>query len=148
MKKLLFIILCCTNFITHANKLSDAIRENNLEMVDLLLSRQKIEPSDCTKYLAITEESIRLAREQLLLQKIRPKMRGRYILLVLGSMGAMASSMAFIFHEHGRIIIPIIMIGSFVTMCASMAIGFNEILDYCQQEYDKALKIQDLILGL
>lgn len=148
MKRLLFAILCCTNLIIDANKLSDAIRENDLETVSLLLSKQKIEPSDYVKYVAITEESIQLAREQLLLQKLRPKMRGQYILLILGSMGAMVGSMAFIFHEHSRIIIPIIMIGSFVTICASTATGFNEIYNYCQQKYDTALKIQDLILGL
>jgi hypothetical protein len=148
MKRLLFIILCCTHIIIHANKLSDAIRENDLETVSLLLSKQKIEPADYAKYVAITEESIQLAREQLLLQKLRPKMRHRYILQALASMGAMIGSMAFIFHEHGRIIIPVIMIGSFITMCASMATGFNEINDYCKKKYDTALKIQDLILDL
>lgn len=134
--------------MVHANSLSDAIRENDLETVSLLLSKQKIESSNYEKYVVITEEAIRLAREQLLAQKLRPKMRHRYILLILGSLGAAMGSAFFIPHKNGHIIIPIIMLGSFVTMCASKVIGINEMYNYCQQEYDTALKIQDLILGL
>jgi hypothetical protein len=144
MKKLLLIILCCTHIITHANQLSDAIRENDLEAVNLLLSKQKVEPADYAKYIAITEESIQLAREQLLLQRLRPKMSRRYKLLTLGSLCAMAGSTFYFSHKSS----PIIMISSSIIMIALILIGFSEQTHYYQQEYDNALKIQDLILGL
>lgn len=144
MKKLLLIILCFTHLIIHANKLSDAIRENDLEAVSLLLSKQKIESSDYEKYIVITEESVRLAREQLLAQRLRPKVSHRYKLMILGSLCATMGSTLYFSYTYS----PIITMSSFVVTLASVLMGFNEQTNYRQQEYDTALKIQDLILGL
>lgn len=145
MKKLLLVILFFINPIMHANKLSDAIRDNNPETVNLLLLQYKITPSDYTKYVAITEESIRLARERLLLQKLRPRMSPRCNLLTLGSLCAVIiSSIMYHSHEYNVVLLT----SPSVIMLVSILIGIIDQNHYCQQEYDNALKIQDLIFGL
>ncbi len=147
MKKILFIIACFLTSIAHADNLSIAIRNNDLQKVTELLQQRTMTSADYAVYIAASNESIHLAREQLLLQQLKPKMHGCWppLLCLISVLGLIGGSVSLVNNDMYRG--SCLYIGSFITLLIAAGTGVAKRDKYLQQQYNNALQIQELILN-
>ncbi len=146
MKKILFIITCLSS-IAYADNLSVAIRNNNLQVVTELLEQKTMTSADFTVYISASNESIQLAREHLVIERLKPTIKSGYILGGLMSyLAGLIISGAFLVNNH-EYVATFLLLSSFATAITMTGIGCAKYTNPYQEQYDNALQIQELILN-
>lgn len=145
MKKLVCIISCLISYNLCADSLLEAIRARDVQTVTHLLTSNSFSPNYYDAYMTAVQDSVDIAHEQMLLQRLFPVSDKNYDSLYLCSLIASIGGftwaatcnkheLALFFMLLPFIATPLIIKGTTLVTC------------HVQQQYNDAVQIQDLIL--
>lgn len=144
MKKIVCLLLCLITYNAYADNLLDAIRSRDVPMVKQLLANNSFNVDYYDIYATAIEESLWMAREQMLLQRLKPAIDPTYGQLYAASVVASFTGFGLaVAYEKAEWAIFLMMLPLLTTPLIIK--GAHIINDLAQQHYKDALQIQDLV---
>jgi hypothetical protein len=144
MKKIVCILACLITYNLSADSLLQAIRARDVQAVTNLLENKNFTVDYYDMYVTALEESLWMAREQMLLQRVLPTTDDTYNSLYVCTLLASAGGFAWAAVNSQNNWALFFMSLPFLALPLAIK-GTHTINRQLQQQYNDAVQIQDLV---